>query len=84
MSQKISIADALDAIERNLKVFLQAAGLKPRQVTAQVDGASGTASIRHYTYDNGAGAKVIDVEVYLPAMPAQTVLTTAELERWIG
>jgi hypothetical protein len=79
MSQKINIADALDAIERNVVAFLKAAGLRPMRVTCQVDGNSGTASIRHDTI-----GRDINVTMYLPAMPAQTMLTTVELDRWTG
>lgn len=83
MSQKISIADALDAIERNLKVFLKAAGFKVGRVAAMVDGQSGTASIKH-TLIGVVGDMAINVDVYLPAMPAQAVLSTPELDRWVG
>ena len=81
MSQMITIPDALDAIERNIKAFLVIAGETPGYVIAQVDCYTGTASIKHTRciYNN-----TIDCVVMLPAMKSQTLIGKDELDRWIG
>jgi Mg-chelatase subunit ChlD len=77
--QTISIVDALDAVEQNMKAFLKLAGERVRSLTAGIDPYSGTASI-HHTRTAGA----LDVQVRFPALPAQARLTRAELDRWVG
>lgn len=80
MSQKVTLPDALDAMERNIRVFLDLAGKKPGKVQAQINTTSGTASIHHYTNHDGT----IDCIVNFPAMDNQTVFTLREMDKWSG
>jgi Mg-chelatase subunit ChlD/uncharacterized low-complexity protein len=90
--QTILITDALDAVEKNIKAFLEIArqqiakrlGVKEIRlgsVSARIDSYTGTASIKHWidTYSN-----TINVEVYFPALPNAYKLSKDELNRWIG
>ena len=77
--QTVAIADVLNAIEDNIRLFLKIAGKTPGTITAQIDTHSGTASIHHFEIHGK-----IDVTVNMPAATAQTRLTTAEVDRWIG
>src|SRR4249920_3670397 len=79
--QMILVTDALDAMERNIRVFLDIATGKAGTVQATIDVYSGTASIAHYV--NPATGK-IDCKVHFPALPAQYRLSKTELDRWIG
>jgi hypothetical protein len=79
--QMILITDALDAMERNIKVFLDIATGKAGQVQASIDVYSGTASIMH---DVNPATGKIDCKVRFPALPAQYRLGKVELDRWIG
>ena len=79
--QMILITDALNAMERNIRVFLDIATGKAGTVTASIDIYSGTASIHHEV--NPATGK-IDCKVRFPALPAQYRLSKLELDRWIG
>jgi Mg-chelatase subunit ChlD len=79
--QMILITDALNAMERNIRVFLDIATGKAGTVTATIDIYSGTASINHEV--NPATGK-IDCKVRFPALPAQYRLSKLEMDRWIG
>src|SRR5262245_55120862 len=78
--QKVAFPDALDAMERNIKVFMGMAGLKRGYVRARIDVHSGTAGIRHIGDSYGAR----NVDGLFPALIGQTMLTTAELDWWTG
>lgn len=81
MEQYVTIPDALNAFEKNVKAFLEIAGHKPGYIIARVDPFSGTASIKH---TRNPYTNAIDVEIYFPAMKAQARLTVREMNRWIG
>jgi hypothetical protein len=79
--QMIAIPDALDAMQRNVKLFLDiATGGKAGTVEASVDAQSGTASIHHYLNATGR----VDVSVRFPALPSQHRISRVELDRWIA
>lgn len=78
--ETIAIPNVLDAIEQNVRAFLIIGGHKPGTVSCQIDTVTGTASIKHHKRYNGE----TDVTIYLPALPAASRLTRAEVNRWIS
>jgi Mg-chelatase subunit ChlD len=78
--ETIAIPNVLDAVEQNVRAFLIIGGHKPGTVSCQIDTVTGTASIKHHKRYNGE----TDVTIYLPALPAASRLTRAEVNRWIS
>ncbi len=79
--QTIALPDALDAMQRNIKLFLDIATGKAGTVEVMADAQFGTAFIRH---NRDIASGLINATVYFPVAPAQHRLTKVELNRWIA
>ena len=80
MSRKISIPDAMDAMQRNVTNFLTRSGhFRKVTVTVAMDEHSGTASISHNRI-RATGAVLDDIacSVQFPVLPAQGFIADKE------